>query len=124
MRPTRKHKYEEVRWSLSFHPRSSLRGCLCFSLSHRRCSQSCSYHDYALHCSHDMNVAWRHRVVAWERAMYQYHVNGTDTVGRSVDAHGPVDHASVGLAQARPNYGSILKLHRKFIITVASTHAQ
>ena len=37
--------------------------------------------------------------------MYQYHVNGTDTVGQSVvDAHGPVDHDSVGLAQARPNY--------------------
>ena len=26
------------------------------------------------------------------------------SVGRSVDAHGPVDHDSVGLAQARPNY--------------------
>ena len=25
------------------------------------------------------------------------------SVGRSVDARGPVDHASVGLAQARPN---------------------
>ena len=35
-------------------------------------------------------------------------MNGTDTidrsVGRSVDARGPVDHDSVGLAQARPNY--------------------
>ena len=26
-------------------------------------------------------------------------------IGRSVDARGPVDHNSVGLAQARPNYG-------------------
>ena len=26
------------------------------------------------------------------------------SVGRSVDARGPVDHASVGLAQARPNH--------------------
>ena len=26
------------------------------------------------------------------------------SVGRSVDARGPVDHASVGLAQVRPNY--------------------
>ena len=26
------------------------------------------------------------------------------SVGRSVDAHGPVDHDSVGLAQAHPNY--------------------
>ena len=43
-------------------------------------------------------------MVAWAHAIYQYHVNGTDTVGRSVgrsvDARGPVDHASVGLAQA------------------------
>ena len=46
-------------------------------------------------------------MVAWARAIYQYHVNGTDTVGwlvgQSVNARGPVDHASVGLAQARPN---------------------
>ena len=44
-------------------------------------------------------------MVAWARAIYQYHVNGTDTVGRSVDAHGPIDHASVRLTQARPNKG-------------------
>ena len=42
-------------------------------------------------------------MVAWARAIYQYHVNGKDTVGRSVDARGPVDHASVGLTQAHPN---------------------
>ena len=56
-------------------------------------------------------MAWRRGVVAWARAIYQYHVNGTDTVSRlvgradsrSVDARGPVDHASVGLTQARPN---------------------
>ena len=50
-------------------------------------------------------------MVAWARAIYQYHVNGTDMVGRSigrlvgrsVDARGPVDHTSVGLTQARPN---------------------
>ena len=41
--------------------------------------------------------------MAWARATYLYHMNGTDTVSRSVDAHGPVDHDSVGLAQARPN---------------------
>ena len=69
---------------LSFQPCSSLRGCLCFSLPHRRHSQSCSYHDYALHCSHDMSVAWQRRVVAWAHATYQYHVNGMDTVGQSV----------------------------------------
>ena len=54
-----------------------------------------------------------HGVPAWARATYLYHVNGTDTVGRSVDrsdgrqsvdARVPVDHASVGLAQARRNY--------------------
>ena len=52
------------------------------------------------HCTVHMSVAQRR--VAWARATYQYHVNGTDTVGRSVgpsiDARGPVDHASVGLA--------------------------
>ena len=62
----------------------------------------CSYHDYALHCSHDMSRAWRCRMVAWACATYQYHANGTDMVGQSVsqsvDAHGPVDHASVGFA--------------------------
>ena len=30
------------------------------------------------------------------------------SVGRSVDARGPVDHDSVGLAQARPNNDGIL----------------
>ena len=103
---TRKRKYEGVRWSLS---RSSLAvrcaGVSAFSLSHRRRSQSCSYHDYALHCSHERGMAaWQHGA----RATYQYHVNGMDTVGWSVgwsvDARGPVDHDSVGLAQARPNY--------------------
>ena len=51
-------------------------------------------------------MAWQRGVVAWARAIHQYHVNGTDTVGRlvsrSVDARGPVDHTSVGLAQAHP----------------------
>ena len=58
-------------------------------------------------------------LAAWARATYQYHVNGTDMVGRSVgrsvdrpvgrsvDARAPVDHDSVGLAQARPNYVSV-----------------
>ena len=47
-------------------------------------------------------MAWRRSVVVWACAIYQYHVNGMNTVGRSVDARGPVDHASVGLAQAHP----------------------
>ena len=58
---------------------------------------------------------WHGGLAAWARATFQYHVNGTDTVGRlvgrsvdrpvgrSVDARAPVDHDSVGLAQARPN---------------------
>ena len=45
---------------------------------------------------------WHSGLAAWARAMYQYHVNGTDMVGRSVDAHAPIDHNSVGLTQARP----------------------
>ena len=89
--------------SLSFQPRSSLCGCLCFSLSHRWRSQSCSYLHYALHCSHE----WHGSVAAWQRGHVQRIMNGTDMVGRSVgwsvNARGPVDHDSVGLAQARPN---------------------
>ena len=46
-------------------------------------------------------------MVAWVRAIYQYHVNGTDTVGQSVNTHVPVDHTSVGLTQARPNYSHV-----------------
>ena len=37
----------------------------------------------------------------------------TQSVGRSVDARGPVDHARVGLAQARPN-------HRHFPLPLSS----
>ena len=37
------------------------------------------------HCTvHMVSVAWRHHVVAWAHATYQYHVDGTDTVGQSV----------------------------------------
>ena len=59
-------------------------------------------------------------LAAWARATYQYHVNGTDTVGRSVDARTPVDHDSVGLAQARPNYNQIYwaPLHEIHVITL------
>ena len=52
-------------------------------------------------------MAWQRGVVVWACAIHQYHVNGTNTVSRlvswSVDARGPVNHTSVGLAQARPN---------------------
>ena len=59
-------------------------------------------------------------MVAWACAIYQYHVNGTDTVGQSVDAHGPVDHASVGLAQARPNHIDQGSSYRSYVLIVMS----
>ena len=56
----------------------------------------------------DMSVAWRLGSVGmcnvsvsreWDR-----HGRSVDRlIGWSVDARGPVDHNSVGLAQARPN---------------------
>ena len=82
---------------LSFQPRTLLCGFLpCFSPSHRRQLLSM----FTAHIS----------VAALARVAYQYHVTGTDTVGqsvgwlpgRSVDACAPVDHDSVGLAQAHP----------------------
>ena len=36
-------------------------------------------------------------------------------VGWSVDARGPVDHASVGFAQARPNYFRVIIKHSPHI---------
>ena len=54
-----------------------------FTLSHRRRSQSCSYLHYALQCSRWTRV-WHGGLAALAHAMYQYHVNGTDTVGRSM----------------------------------------
>ena len=94
--------------SLSFQPRSSLCGCLSFSLSHCRRSQSYSFYQYALHCSPprahtSASVAWPYMACQHGHMQRIYHMNGTDTVGRSVDAHVPVDHASMGLAQACPN---------------------
>ena len=63
--------------------------CLSFSLSHCSRSQSYSYHHYALHCSPprahmSASVAWSYSMPAWARATYPYHVNGMDTVGRSM----------------------------------------
>ena len=113
--PTRKRKYEEVCWSLS---RSSL-AVRCAGVSAFRFPIVGVLSLVAISTTHctvhmsDMSVAWpRHGgLAAWVRATYQYHVNGTDMVGRSVgrlisrsvDARGPVDHDSVGLAQGRPN---------------------
>ena len=108
-------KYEEVRWSL-FH--SSFAFC-CAVLSHCRYSWCYSYHHYALHCSPphvhaSTSMAWPmalYGMPAWAHATYLYNVNWTDTVGQLdgqsvgqlVNACGPVDHTSVGLAQSRPN---------------------
>ena len=62
---------------------------------------------------------------AWAHATCRYHMNGTDTVDRSVDARGPVDYASVGLAQARPNYtqnGNILLVVINLISNTVASH--
>ena len=105
---------------LSFQPRSSLRGCLCFSLSHRRRFQSCTVAISTTHCTvhmSNMSVALRLGSVGtcnvsvsreWDghgRSVGDRSVDRSvgRSVGRSVDARGPVDHDSVGLAQARPN---------------------
>ena len=76
---------------------------------------------------------WHCGLAAWARATYHHHVNGTDTVGRSVgrsvdrsvgrsvDARGPVDHDSVGLAQARPNYMTEIHVCSKLYQCISST---
>ena len=88
MTPTRKRKYEEVRWSLS---RSSL-AVRCAGVSAFRFPIVGVLSLVAISTTHctvhmsDMSVALRlGSVYVWARATYQYHVNGTDTVGRSVD---------------------------------------
>ena len=107
MTPTRKRKYEEVRWSLA-HSSLAVRcagvSAFCFPIVGVLGLVAIT----TMHCTVHMTVpcrtvAWQRGMVAWARAIYQYHVNGTNTVGQSVDARGPIDHASVGLAQARPN---------------------
>ena len=100
--PTRKRKYEEVRWSLS---RSSL-AVRCAGVSAFRFPIVGVLSLVAIsttHCTvHMSDMSVRRGLAAWARATYQYHVNGTDTVGRSVgrsvDARAPVDHDSVGRA--------------------------
>ena len=42
----------------------------------------------------------------------------TRSVGRSVNARVPVDHASVGLAQARPNYVHFLVLNQRCVADI------
>ena len=99
--PTRKCKYQEVRWSLS-HSSLAVR---CAGVSAFRFPIVGVLSLVAIsttHCTVHMSVAWQLGSVG----TYQYHVNGTDTVGRSVyrsvgrsvDARAPVDHDSVGRA--------------------------
>ena len=85
--PTRKRKYEEVRWSLS---RSSL-AVRCAGVSAFRFPIVGVLSLVAISTTHctvhmsDMRVyVWHCGLAAWARATYQHHVNGTDTVGRSV----------------------------------------
>ena len=106
----RKCKYEEVHWSLShssFAVRSLVCGCLCFSLSHRQHSRSCSYHHYALHCSHERGIvsstlSWGSvGGLAWQLRHMRVQCICITWMGwtRSVV---PVDHTSVWLTRAHP----------------------
>ena len=86
--------------SLSIQLRSLLRECLLFVFP----SLAFSVLYTTTHCTvhhHACTWAW-HGVAAWAHATYRYHVTWMDTVGWSVEAHVPVDYASVGLAQACP----------------------
>ena len=89
--PTRKRKYEEVHWSLSrssFAVRCAGVSAFRFPIVGVLSLVAISTTHCTVHMS-DMSVAWRLGSAAWARATYQYHVNGTDTVGwlvgRSVD---------------------------------------
>ena len=126
--PARKRKYEEVRWSLA---RSSLAV---------RCAGVSAFHFSivgilslvaitTMHCTVHMTIPCRGMAVRcgsvgmcnlsvsreWDR---HGRLVGR-TVGWSVDARGPVDHASVGLTQARPNYNHTL-LVQYFKLTTGS----
>ena len=119
--PTRKRKFEEVRWSLS---RSSL-AVRCAGVSAFRFPIVGVLSLVAISTTHctvhmsDMSVAWRLGSVGTCNVSvsreWDGHGRSVDrSVGRSVDARGPVDHDSVGLAQARPNkYHHSTKLYRK-----------
>ena len=94
MRLTRKCKYEEVRWSLS---RSSL-AVHCMGIS-----AFCFPIVGVLSLVAISTTVHMSGMAAWQNRHVQRIMSGTDIVGRSVDARGPVDHDSVGFAQARPN---------------------
>ena len=99
--PTRKRKYEEVRWSFS-HSSLAVR---CAGVSAFRFPIIGVLSLVAIttmHCTVHMSVAWRHRKVVWARANVSVS-REWDGHSRLVNAHGPIDHDSVGLTQARPN---------------------
>ena len=68
-----------------FQSRSLLCGCLCFLLSHRRRSQSCSCHT-TTHCTVHMSMAWRHGSIGTCNL----------SVSREWDGHGRSISRSVG----------------------------
>ena len=90
-------------------PQFVVRVSLLFAF-HRRRSRSCSYHHHAHECgitilfgwSLGMRLAWRGSVGTCNIHVYSVS-REWNRHSRSVDARVPVDHASVGLAQARPN---------------------
>ena len=113
--PTRKRKYEEVCWSLSCFslavhcagvsafcfPIAGILGLIAITTTH------CTYH-YHMHTQVLVlhGLIWRASVGTCNQ---EFLINSwcnvsvsreweTDTDGRLVDAHVPVDHASVGLA--------------------------
>ena len=97
---TRKRKYEEVRWSLS-HSSLAVR---CAGISAFRfpiidvLSLVATYHDYTLHCSHERGMAAPRGSVGTCNISVSHEWDGHGrSVGRLVDARGPIDHASVGL---------------------------
>ena len=105
--PTRKRKYEEVHLSLS---RSSL-AVRCAGVSAFRFPIVGVLSLVAISTTHctvhmsDMSVALRLGSVGTCNVSVSCEWDGHGrSVGRSVDARGPVDHDSVGLAQARPNH--------------------
>ena len=119
--PTRKRKFEEVRWSLS---RYSL-AVRCAGVSAFRFPIVGVLSLVAISTTHctvhmsDMSVAWRLGSVGTCKVSVSREWDGHGrSVGRSVDARGPVDHDSVGLAQARPNYISAV---RTYSVNASST---
>ena len=97
--PTRKHKYEEVRWSLT---RSSLavHGAGVSAFRFPIVGVLSLVAITTTHCTVHMSMAWQRGSVGTCNLSVSREWDGHS---RSVNARGPIDHASMGLAQARPN---------------------